>query len=1420
MLFGAMPEAWSKSLTSTSGDQTTSKQAKTALLLSMSEKVKKELRDYETCHEVWKKAKELYGVPSRLETALYLAEFWGKALKAGEDVVAYVQRKQDLASTCSNQSVTEDDVVLSVLAGTRQQFESVVENISEQKQLSSEYLKQRLRDAQQSRELGDEPTGWKSSVTALKAINMQDTDASLQKCQHCGKTGHQPSRCWKVNKCSRCGKRGHPQWRCSRVKSQSSLVHQGNLADVVAAAVKDALSSQDMNELIRSYFCSSSNCIVADSGASSTMFGQIERSTQYQQDGKSSVRVADDRLVPITGRTKKTVGFPLPDGSINKEDIDIVHVKDLGNTKLLSISKTSRGGRQWFFDEHGCQWREAASGKVLAVGELVNGLYLINADLNVTSQRSNDNVISQGERGLQSKENNTQRNQPQTSKPVLESTKIMDLHRCLGHRNYRDIQHLQSQNLITGFHPQKKLCFCESCAIGKAKRKPLPQKKGEKLHPVGEVITSDVCGKLPVQSIEGAYYFVTFIEARSRKKFTYLLRQKNQVVYHWYLFKNHIQRQTGRAIKILRTDSGVAEYCNIEFTQDLQAEGIKHQRTVKNCSNQNQISERSNYTLLDAARTLLYDARLPGKFWGLAVLYASHVSQYWSHPTIPNTTPYHEFKQLTAPLEPKDISYLKPFGCDAYAFDEGANKLQDRAKKYVMVGYAENQKGYVLYSDKSGKVSVHRHVTFDVDSFGGRTLKDHHVYDVENEDAQDGNFESGDDDEDSDDDDTDNSATDERVEIPPIAPRRSGRQRVPREFSQPMVNINEANIDENSASVPDDEALGIRREEIAKEISNVNGELESHETMSANALLEHLLRQKQAVSNEDLSSGMDDIDRALIACFNRRQSDVSGFSAKDTENSTCRPIFEPATYHEAITCKDKHLWLEAIRKELSSLYKLGTFEDLHDLPEKTKALGCKWVFKVKYKPSADKTADPQKWVVDKYKARICLQGYAQRKNVDYFETFSPVVRMDILRMILTLSLDDAEILCHQMDVKNAFPNADLDETIYMKAPPGHISDAPYVKLLKALYGAKQSPRAFHSLIDKYLQSQGYTKVKSCNCVYVKRKGGKLCIIALYVDDLILVGHPELLFRIKKALSERFEMKDLGELKYALGIEIHRNKEAKTITLSQEKYVCDVLVEHGFDKCKPVSIPAPIRLSKEMSPRSDAERKDIQREFQKMNYRKIIGQLLWICNTRPDICFSVSQAARFVADPGRDHFRAVKHILKYLRGTSSKGLKLSCGALGASLSGYNDSDFAGDPDTRRSTFGYLINLGSSPISFKSKLAPTVALSSCEAEYVSACVTAQEILFLRQVLSELGFPQSSATVVYEDNQSCIAHARNADNHSRMKHIDVKKYFVRELVQANLIEHRYIATTDMVADLFTKPLGSKLHSRFTSLCGVVSV
>ena len=370
-----------------------------------------------------------------------------------------------------------------------------------------------------------------------------------------------------------------------------------------------------------------------------------------------------------------------------------------------------------------------------------------------------------------------------------------------------------------------------------------------------------------------------------------------------------------------------------------------------------------------------------------------------------------------------------------------------------------------------------------------------------------------------------------------------------------------------------------------------------------------------------------------------------------------------------------------------------------------KPISCKWVYKVKTRSDGS---------IERYKARLVARGFSQQYGLDYEETFSPVAKITTIRVLLALAACKSWSLW-QMDVKNAFLHGELDKDIYMEQPRGFESKIhpDYVcKLKKALYGLKQAPRAWYGKIGEFLVQSGFKVAPSDSSLFVKAKEGRLAIVLVYVDDLIITGdYSEEIQRTRENLSVRFQMKELGELKHFLGLEVERTKEG--LFLGQQKYAKDLLQRYGMLDCKPISTPMDPNVRLQEDEGNDLEDMTM--------YRQLVGSLIYLTLTRPDISYPVGVVSRYMSKPKKPHLDAVKHILRYVKGTINFGIMYKK-TIDCQVMGYCDADYAGDSCTRRSTTGYFFSLGSGAISWFSKRQPTVALSSTEAEYRSTAMAA--------------------------------------------------------------------------------------------------
>lgn len=519
---------------------------------------------------------------------------------------------------------------------------------------------------------------------------------------------------------------------------------------------------------------------------------------------------------------------------------------------------------------------------------------------------------------------------------------------------------------------------------------------------------------------------------------------------------------------------------------------------------------------------------------------------------------------------------------------------------------------------------------------------------------------------------------------------------------------------------------------------------------------------------------------------------VTLFSALDSVNS------EPVSFNDAINCSDSDLWKEAMKEEMDSLMKNKTWV-LVDRTDNQKVIDCKWIYKIKQGDSDSE--------VKRYKARLVAKGFTQKEGIDYNEIFSPVAKYTSIRILLALTAHFNWEL-DQLDVKTAFLNGDLFETIYMNQPEGFVekSKADKVCLLKkSLYGLKQAPRQWYIKFNTFVQKLGFARSKYDSCFFFKGSGGPESVyLLLYVDDMLLACHDRSeIDSIKSKLKSEFEMKDLGEAKRILGMEITRDRNNCILQLRQCSYVKKILEKFSLLECKPVSLPIAnhFKLTSDQSPKTEDE----LYRMQNVPYANTIGSIMYlmVC-TRPDLAHSISILSRFMSNPGETHWLAVKWMLRYLKGSSSLGLEFKRSKEGIKLKGYTDSDFAGDVDNRRSTSSYIFTLCDGCISWKSQLQKLVALSSTEAEYIAACDAVKESIWLKGLLNEISFANDSVDI-YTDNQSAIHLSKNPVYHDRTKHIDIKFHFVRSMTESGLISLVKIPTEFNPSDMGTKVLPS---------------
>ncbi|CAN1339491.1 Retrovirus-related Pol polyprotein from transposon RE1, partial [Linum perenne] len=453
-------------------------------------------------------------------------------------------------------------------------------------------------------------------------------------------------------------------------------------------------------------------------------------------------------------------------------------------------------------------------------------------------------------------------------------------------------------------------------------------------------------------------------------------------------------------------------------------------------------------------------------------------------------------------------------------------------------------------------------------------------------------------------------------------------------------------------------------------------------------------------------------------------------------------------------------WRQAMQDEFNALLHNNTWTLVPHPSNGKRIVGNKWVYRVKRHPDG---------TIASYKARLVAKGYHKTKGIDYTETFSPVIKPASVRLILSIALS-RDWPIRQLDVSNAFLHGDLQETVYMSQPPGFVNPVypNHVCLSKkSLYGLKQAPRAWFACLRDAMYGFGFTGSKTDHSLFYYNTDGNTIFVLVYVDDIIVTGsNPSLAASLVKHLQDRFSIKELGDLHYFLGIEVHRTQDG--MTLCQPKYICDLLARAGMSDCKPLHTPSPT-----MTPLStDAPFHDLTL------FRQLVGGLQYLSMTRPDMAYTTARLSQIMHAPHNSHWQHLKRALRYLQGTPTLGIHLSANTSHHLLC-FTDADWGGDSVDRRSTIGYVIYLGSNIISCSSRKQKTVSRSSTEAEYRALATVASEALWLQSLLHEIGFPAARPPNIWCDNLSATYLSANPVFHSRSKHLEIDFHFIREQV-----------------------------------------
>nr|GEX62498.1 hypothetical protein [Tanacetum cinerariifolium] len=779
-----------------------------------------------------------------------------------------------------------------------------------------------------------------------------------------------------------------------------------------------------------------------------------------------------------------------------------------------------------------------------------------------------------------------------------------------------------------------------------------------------------------------------------------------------------VQRGLQAQVRIVQTDKGT-EFLNQTLYAYFAAEGILHQTSVARTPEQNGIVERRNQTFVEAARTMLSAAKVPLFFKAEAIATECFTQNCSLVIHRHEKIPYHIINDRKP-----SVKFFPIFGSLCYIVRDGENldKMKQKGNACIFVGYSTQSRAYRVFNKRTRVIMESIHVNFDELS---HMASDHMSSD-------------------------------------------------PAPEYKTVTTSNELDL---LFSLMFDELLNRSSKVVSKssDVSSIDAPyqrlhhitpLNNHTKPAPTCQVPTLA--PTVTSNENMTQAENDqvADDEFINIFCTPVQDQGETSSRHVNLSNMHTFYQ--------RYPSEHRWtkdhpLEQVignpsqsvrtRRQLESDGEMYVWE-LVDRPLCTNVINLKWLWKNKR---------GEENTVIRNKSLLGAKGYAQKEGVDFEESFAPVARLEAVRLFIAYAVNKS-FTVYQMDVKTAFLYGPLKEEVYVNQPDGFVN--PYhpdqfYRLKKALYGLKQPPRAWYNELSEFLLSKGFSKGSIDPTLFITKHRGDILLVQIYVDDIIFGStNPNLSKRFEILMHSKFEMSMMGELKLFLGIQIHQSPRG--ILINQAKYAQEILKKHGMTSCDTVGTPmATKHLDADLSGTL----------VDQVKYRSMVGALMYLTASRPDIMHATCYCARYQAKPTEKHLTAVKRIFWYLKDTIHIGL---CYPKDTdfNLTAFSDLDHAGCLDSRKSTSG------------------------AKSEYVSLSASCAQVLWMRTQLTDYGF-HFDKIPMYCDSKAAIAISCNPAQHSRTKHINVKYHFIKEHVEKGIVELFFVETEYQLADLFTKAL-----------------
>lgn len=1372
------------------------KQAKMALLWSLEHEVVKLVISCETARDIWNRLKSVHAQKSESCRMVLYQEFYASSMEPGQRVSDYVAKTEFIAKKLRNSgaSLDEETLISKVVTGLSPEYKHFM--TSWMGTPAAERTFNNLLPRLLAEESIMRPER-KQEAVAMKMSTANDKPKAYKK---------------KDIVCHHCGKKGHIKRHCRSLKRETAdgAVGQGDKK-------KFAIMAQTTTRKKNSGW-------LVDSGASSHMTPDRNVLDNYRVlPKKVPIKVGNSDYLYGVGTGSVTVISMVDDEQFEVTISDVMHVPGISDN-LFSAGMADEKGLELL--AAGGRMEVILEGNVIMVGHKSEGSNIYVLDIEIPARA----CIAREERTEE------------------------EWHRVLGHPGIAEIRNLQQKGCTRGFKvitEPTAIERCGDCQTGKAHRVSHPSSRRERASEVLERTHVDLVGPLNPISLGGTRFFLLARDEFSTYLHVYFLASKTQVADIIKRYINEASILTQKKVRILRSDNG-SEFRNAAMTQICQAEGVIQEFSSPYTPQQNGEIERANRTIIESARAMLQASGLPLNLWGEAVNTAVFLRNRLTNKRMANMTPYEIFHGRQP-----DYLHLLEFGQQVHILDKTRHltKFEPKTDEAFIVGYGDRVNTYRCYNPSKKDVIV----TSDVFVAAHSSKKSNPMRDqisttfVIEGHADEGpvyaNFP----------DEHQNGGGDEPVhhdqvcqdqdyandpqppassndvvyiELEHAQAERAGEVEAPERASSEAAQSSQRSaplypqlalpeippVERFRAAAPD---TVVRRpnqvEAPVRQSSTLYPDTRRAHCVPApfnqrlqrapNVVLHAPQRRPvlapvtaPTASTQPANAGpsrqigslspnklLSRLRPAINSTVRRNSTD----DPTTRRNLSATVECEPNSYEDALSCADKDKWKIAICEELAAHADNGTWE-LVPKRAHMREITAKWIFKIKDDIEGKR-----------YKARLVARGFSQREGADYSEIFAPVVRMDSVRLLFSLTAQ-LNLKFKQFDITTAFLNGEVSEELYLAPPEGlSASSDQTCRLKRSLYGLKQAPRCWNAKFTEMLKSFGMVATLADPCVYVTKEE-PIIYLALYVDDGLVFGQEDCdIDRLLTYLKDHFKVKVINSSCF-LGLEIARADD-NSIFLHQSKYIERVLHKYKMVDCK--GKPTPLEAGHSLNRPETLE----EPVAEGVPYAELVGSLLY-CSiaTRPDISYPLSVLSKYTSQPREAHWQALKRVVRYLSATRDFGLSYKRVA-NPKLLCYTDADYAGDHQNRRSTSGMITFLASGPISYKAQQQSTVALSSTEAEYIASAIATKELVWLQRFLGELNVELRNAPELLCDNQSALRLIKNPEFHQRSKHIDVAYHFVRDKYEEGLFVLKYVSSEDQKADIFTKAFTT---SRFQDL------